>query len=153
MAVRLVSSLAEFHALVKQPQLTVVDFFATWCQPCKTIAPFVDQLAVRKPHVNFCKVDVNASPEVMREYPVRCMPTFMFFKAGKKVDFLEGGDVSAIQRIVSNNEVVPPAPLPPAAELAQLKPKELLEVMKTRHINASGLLEKSELLAEIEKYR
>eukprot|EP00796_Vickermania_ingenoplastis_P003795 gene3795-2685_t len=148
-----VSALAEFKSFIAKPTLTVVDFFATWCGPCKAIAPQLEHLSNNKPHVTFLKVNVDACPDVMREYPVRCMPTFMFFKSGKNIESFEGADINSIMRLVSDNEVIPPPPIPSSEELANMKPKELLILMNRHGINSSGLLEKPELIAEIEKYR
>lgn len=153
MPVRPIASLPEFKQLIAKPTLTVVDFFATWCGPCKQISPHLEQLSNSKPHVNFGKVNVDTSKDILSEFPVRCMPTFMFFKNGQKIETFEGADINAIMRLVSDNEVLPPPPIPSAGELQEMKPKELLELMRKLHINSTGLLEKTDLLAAIEAHR
>lgn len=56
-----VSSSAEFNRIIGASKLTVVDFFATWCGPCKAIAPELERMAASNPNVNFVKVDVDKS--------------------------------------------------------------------------------------------
>jgi thioredoxin 1 len=83
MSVAHIASLAEFKTVIAASRLTVVDFFAKWCGPCKQIAPHIEKLAKEKPNVSFVKVDVDEAQEVAAEYRIRAMPTFMLFKGGK----------------------------------------------------------------------
>lgn len=77
--------------------LVIIDFFATWCGPCKKIAPFFEQLADEYAKITFLKVDVDESPELTEEYDVQVMPTFLFIKDGKVVKRVEGASVSEIE--------------------------------------------------------
>ncbi|KAL4888875.1 thioredoxin-like protein [Aspergillus ambiguus] len=61
----------------------VVDFFATWCGPCKAIAPVVGKLSETYPNVRFIQVDVDKVRSVAQEMQVRAMPTFVLFKDGQ----------------------------------------------------------------------
>ncbi len=70
---------------------TLVDFWATWCGPCRAIAPLMDELAdqyVGK--INVCKVDVDSNPEIPARYGVRGIPTIILFKGGQVVDQVVG---------------------------------------------------------------
>ena len=82
--------------------LVVVDFFAEWCGPCKKIAPTLEQLARSTPpsKVLFYKVDVDRARELAAAQGVKSMPTLQFFKGGKKVHEIVGGDIPAIKREV-----------------------------------------------------
>ncbi|KAK7200382.1 Thioredoxin/Thioredoxin-like domain containing protein [Novymonas esmeraldas] len=153
MAVRIISALAELQALASEPKLTVVDFFATWCGPCKMIAPLIEKLAATKPHVHFTKVDVDRSPEITRAYPVRAMPTFYFLKNGNVVATFEGADINSVTQLVQEHEVVPPPAIPSNEELEAMKPRDLLSLMRRHYIPTSGLVEKTELIDAIKKYR
>lgn len=153
MSVNTIASLAELQKLLAQPRLTVVDFFATWCGPCKMIAPQLEALARSKPHVNFAKVDVDRCPDIVREYPVRSVPTFRFFKGGQVVQTREGADIKSVESIVADNEVLPPPPIPSEEELKGMRPTELLQLMNKLHIDSTGLLEKPELILKLNQFR
>ena len=62
----------------------LVDFWATWCGPCKMIAPILDELAAEKgAAAKICKVDVDNSPAVAARYGIRAIPTLLLFKGGE----------------------------------------------------------------------
>ena len=65
----------------------VVDFFATWCGPCKMIAPILDELSSEyEGKAKIVKVDVDQSKELAIEYGIRSVPTLIFFKNGEISD-------------------------------------------------------------------
>jgi thioredoxin 1 len=71
--------------------LSVVDFTAEWCRPCKALAPVVEELASEYAgKVSFFKLDVDKNQPVAQRYMVRSVPTLIFFKDGKVVDSLIG---------------------------------------------------------------
>jgi len=71
--------------------IVFVDFFATWCGPCKMTAPIIDQLAEEYTDIKFVKVDVDQSGELATEYSIFSIPTFIIFKDGKVVSQFSGG--------------------------------------------------------------
>jgi thioredoxin 1 len=83
---------SEFDSEVRQSALPVaVDFFATWCPPCKALAPIFDRVAggyVGK--VNFVKINTDEAQDLSAEFGIRGVPTLMFFKDGKSVKSLVG---------------------------------------------------------------
>ena len=83
--------------------LNVLYFTATWCGPCKMIAPHVQQLAERNPNVNFYKIDVDEFEELTGDAGVNCMPTFLLYKNNVQVGILEGADQKALTDLVLNN--------------------------------------------------
>jgi thioredoxin 1 len=83
---------ADFESEVeKHDKLTVVDFWATWCGPCRMIAPILDQLSVDyKDTVKVTKLDVDANIKTATKFNVRSIPMLLFFKDGKVVDQIVG---------------------------------------------------------------
>ncbi|MGE3166062.1 MAG: thioredoxin [Planctomycetota bacterium] len=70
----------------------LVDFYATWCGPCKVIAPLVDELAKEYAGkgLKVGKVDIDTAPELATRFRIQGVPTLLFFKDGKVVDQLVG---------------------------------------------------------------
>ncbi|MCF0236488.1 MAG: thioredoxin [Bacteroidaceae bacterium] len=90
---------AQFNELKGQEGLLVVDFFATWCGPCKKLAPILDEVAEELAgQVNIVKIDVDESEDVAIEFGIRTVPTVLFFKGGQVVDKFVG--------VVPKSEVV-----------------------------------------------
>jgi thioredoxin 1 len=75
----------------KADGLTVVDFWATWCGPCRMIAPVLDQLAAEYDgKARVAKLDVDSNTKTATRFNVRSIPTILFFKDGKLVDQVVG---------------------------------------------------------------
>ncbi|KAH0844428.1 thioredoxin [Fonsecaea monophora] len=95
-------------SIVQAPadRLVVLDCFATWCGPCKVIAPEVAKFSESddfKDKVDFYKVDVDEVPDVAQELGVRAMPTFMIFKNGEKVAEVVGANKHALEAAIRKN--------------------------------------------------
>ena len=82
---------------IPQQGSVVIDFFAEWCGPCKRIAPFFEQLADEYVGVTFVKVDVDESEDLVSQYGISAMPTFVFLKDGKVVKKVEGADMKGLE--------------------------------------------------------
>lgn len=70
--------------------VVVVDFFATWCGPCKMLAPVIDELSNELDNVNFVKVDIDQSMDLAQKFRIVSVPTLKVFKNGEEVDTLMG---------------------------------------------------------------
>lgn len=83
---------ATFAAEVEQSdKLTVVDFWATWCGPCRVISPILEQLATeRADELKVAKVDVDENQHTAARFNIRAMPTLLFFKGGQVVGQIVG---------------------------------------------------------------
>ncbi|KAH8273999.1 hypothetical protein KR044_007434, partial [Drosophila immigrans] len=82
-------------------KLVVVDFFATWCGPCKMIAPKLEELSQQYAgKVVVLKVDVDDCETIAMEYEVSSMPTFLFFKNSQKVEQFAGANAAKLAETI-----------------------------------------------------
>jgi thioredoxin 1 len=83
---------AEFkREVLESGQPVLVDFTATWCAPCRALAPTLEALATEyKGKVKIAKIDVDDNQDTAQQYGIRSMPTLLMFKGGKVVDQIVG---------------------------------------------------------------
>ena len=80
----------EFNELMNE-KAVLVDFFATWCGPCKMLSPVLEGVAEKmKDKVTIVKVDVDISPDLAAKFGVMSVPTMIMFKNGRQVDAFSG---------------------------------------------------------------
>jgi thioredoxin 1 len=73
----------------------LVDFWATWCGPCKMIAPIIDEIAAEKSSIaKICKVDVDENQAISARFGIRAIPTLLLFKNGDVKEQIVGGSVT-----------------------------------------------------------
>lgn len=68
----------------------LVDFFATWCGPCKMVSPLIEKLDTQYSDIKFFKLDIEAVPEIASELEVSTVPTFILYNDGKVVNIVRG---------------------------------------------------------------
>jgi thioredoxin 1 len=79
------------ETVIKSTLPVLVDLWAPWCGPCRTVAPVVDKLAERyEGKFKFCRLNIDENPRITTKYMIRSIPTLMFFKGGKAVDTVIG---------------------------------------------------------------
>ncbi|KAL2875769.1 hypothetical protein SGCOL_009081 [Colletotrichum sp. CLE4] len=102
MVVHNVRSAEEWKETLENHKLVLLDCFATWCGPCKAIAPKVVQHSEDEKFkgVHFVKIDVDELPEVSQELGIRAMPTFMFFKNGNKAQEIVGANPPVLEKAI-----------------------------------------------------
>lgn len=75
-----------FEALLQENKLVLVDFFATWCGPCRMIAPFIEQVAEEYAgRAAVAKIDVDEEQELAAKYGIESIPTVILFKDGQPI--------------------------------------------------------------------
>lgn len=84
----------DFKNLIKEG-VTLVDFYATWCGPCKMLAPQLEQLAEKRQDINVIKIDVDQHEELAAEFNIRVVPTLILFKDGANINVSSGFKTAA----------------------------------------------------------
>ncbi|XP_061345599.1 thioredoxin H1 [Gastrolobium bilobum] len=84
-------------------KLIVVDFTASWCGPCRFVAPFLADLARKFTNVIFLKVDVDELKSVAQDWAVEAMPTFVFLKEGTIIDKVVGAKKEDLQQTLEKH--------------------------------------------------
>jgi len=77
----------------------LIDFHATWCGPCKQIAPDLQKFSVAYPKVVVLKVDIDEAEDVAQKYEISVMPTFKVFVNGVVADTIVGANVSKLEEL------------------------------------------------------
>ena len=72
--------------VLKSDKTVLLDFWASWCGPCKMLSPVVDQIADENPDVKVGKVNVDEEMDLARQFNVMSIPTLVVFKDGKQVN-------------------------------------------------------------------
>jgi thioredoxin 1 len=97
--------MATFKELIQSDKPVLVDFHATWCGPCKMMAPILQDVKHKVGDaVSIIKIDVDKNPQVAQAYQVQGVPTLILFKAGQPI-WRQSGVVQAkqLEQILNNN--------------------------------------------------
>ena len=104
MPVEYLKTKADYDNALKADKLVVIDFTASWCPPCKMIAPKFEALAEEHTDCNLHKVDVDENGEASQAAGIQCMPTFKFYKGGQEVDKLEGASEEKLKELIAKHK-------------------------------------------------
>ena len=127
-----ISAPLHFRTLLNGHAYLIADFYATWCPPCKQIAPIYDKLSTAHSTAGkfaFVKVNVDEQREVAAQYGVTAMPTFMLFKDGKKIEEIKGADPRKLNAVVERvaGEIKSQAQSKPPATKVEEESKTAIE--------------------------
>ncbi|KAH9958977.1 thioredoxin [Russula dissimulans] len=105
MTVRPIHSFDDFQSIINSGKVVVIDFWATWCGPCRIISPVFDKLANNPAFesIGIYKVDVDEQVEISEELIIHAMPTFMVFRDGNRIDELVGANPLALGNLVNQS--------------------------------------------------
>ncbi|THD19933.1 Thioredoxin-3 mitochondrial [Fasciola hepatica] len=88
---------------VSKNGLVVIDFYATWCGPCKEVEPVFAKFPKSYPSVTFAKIDVDEFPEAADRFTINGMPTFLFIKGGKPVVTVMGANMTTLENKIKQH--------------------------------------------------
>ncbi len=74
----------DFNNYINEDKV-LVDFYATWCGPCKLISPIIEEISKENENIKVIKIDVDKFPELSRKYGIMSIPTLIVFSKGKEV--------------------------------------------------------------------
>ncbi|KAK7386102.1 hypothetical protein VNO78_26054 [Psophocarpus tetragonolobus] len=92
----------------RDSKIVIANFSATWCGPCRMIAPYYSELSEKYPTIMFLLVDVDELTDFSSSWDIKATPTFFFLKDGKEVDKLVGANKPELEKkIAAITDVVP----------------------------------------------
>lgn len=78
------------NEVLESDKPVLIDFWASWCGPCRMLSPVVDEIASEHPEVKVGKVNVDEQPELASQFGIMSIPTLLFFINGKNIDVSVG---------------------------------------------------------------
>jgi thioredoxin 1 len=105
MPIRQVKSLSELELILdvahKENKSVIMDSFATWCGPCKKIAPQFEKLSQSHPKVVFIKTDIDIAQDIAEQFSIESIPTFFLFKNKNIVKRYTGASIDEITKMIN----------------------------------------------------
>ena len=96
------NSAKHFNEIVSENDLVFIDVYASWCGPCKQIAPAIEKLANEKRRIRFVKLDCEEFTEVSDGLKISSLPTFLLIKDKKIIKRVVGADLSEVKEMLAS---------------------------------------------------
>lgn len=93
----------EMDTILKENAIVVIDFWATWCGPCKRIAPVFNELDEKHEEIVFLKVDVDES-DIPQHAEISCLPTFHVYKDNELVETIQGSKMDDLKEAIEKHK-------------------------------------------------
>jgi thioredoxin 1 len=97
-----VKTLGEYSQILKNNRYVVANFSASFCKPCKEIAPFIEELVVSYPNITFLKIDIEDASDISDYHNITSIPFFKFYKNEIEITSYCGTDKRIIQEALEN---------------------------------------------------
>eukprot|EP00744_Colponema_vietnamica_P006133 GILI01008929.1.p1 GENE.GILI01008929.1~~GILI01008929.1.p1 ORF type:complete len:153 (+),score=53.19 GILI01008929.1:56-460(+) len=101
--VRVIEKSDQFSAALKENKPVMAYFTATWCPPCRMIAPVYEKLSTQYTQAEFLKIDVDEHEDLAAQNRVSAMPTFLLFKDGQEKGKVVGADAAKIEQLLKTH--------------------------------------------------
>ena len=72
--------------VLKSNRLVIVDFWATWCTPCRMLTPILEEIAAERPDIKICKINMDDAQDIAEQYAVMSLPALLYFKNGELIE-------------------------------------------------------------------
>lgn len=72
--------------VMKSDKVVLLDFFATWCGPCRMVGPILEEIAAENEHIKVCKIDVDQDPQLAQQFQVTSIPLLVVMQDGKIIN-------------------------------------------------------------------
>jgi thioredoxin 1 len=84
----------------------VIDFWATWCGPCKLMNPIIDEVEKENPDLTITRIDIDSNKDMVEQYNIQSVPTYIILKDGKEIDRIIGAKpkFAFLKRVYPEND-------------------------------------------------